>query len=158
GKPNNSPITNLHRQSAYLLHGAGLCSSLWFQWVHTIRRARTYRPQTHTFTAATEDSRNRNPGFTQTWRHIWPILCRTDHRPHVSNPKTVRGERYRDLRIAIGFFPSGPYPTDRIRYKGEIVAEYRTPPQADGLGTYLGLGKSDRPINGAAMLVGAAPD
>lgn len=60
--------------------------------------------------------------------------------------------------LPLNEFPSGPYPTDTIRYQGETVAEYRTPPRAEGLGTYLWLGKSDRPIDGAALLVGPTPD
>jgi len=55
-------------------------------------------------------------------------------------------------------FPARPYPMDTIRYKGKTLAEYRTPPQTEGLGTYSWLGKNDRAISGAAMLVGPAPD
>jgi hypothetical protein len=55
-------------------------------------------------------------------------------------------------------FPSGPYPTDTLRYVGEDVVEYQTPPRAEGLGTFSWLERSERPISGAAVLVGPAPD
>ncbi len=38
------------------------------------------------------------------------------------------------------------------------MVEYRTPAQTDGLGTQSWLPKSDRPIDGVAILVGEDPD
>jgi hypothetical protein len=56
------------------------------------------------------------------------------------------------------YFPSGPYPTDLLKYRGPSVVEYRTPPQTDGLGTGWWLNKNDDSVDGVAMLVGATPD
>jgi hypothetical protein len=55
-------------------------------------------------------------------------------------------------------FAYGPYPNDVLRYKGPTAVEYRTPPGKEGLGTYRWQGGSDKPISGAAMLVGSSPD
>jgi hypothetical protein len=52
----------------------------------------------------------------------------------------------------------GPYPKDVLTYKSKTVVEYRTPPQADGLGTHLWLKKNDSPIDGVAILTGQTPD
>lgn len=55
-------------------------------------------------------------------------------------------------------FTFGPYPQDRLTYKGKTIVEYRTPAEEEGLGTHSWLEKNDSPIDGVAMLVGQAPD
>jgi hypothetical protein len=55
-------------------------------------------------------------------------------------------------------FPSGPYPTDSLTYKGNRVVEYRTPAHTEGLGTHSWLEKNAAPIDGVAILVGPTPD
>lgn len=55
-------------------------------------------------------------------------------------------------------FPSGPYPTDKLKYLSKEMVEYQTPPNEDGLGTESSLLKSDAPISGLAMLFGTDPD
>ena len=55
-------------------------------------------------------------------------------------------------------FPYGPYPADKLTYKSKTVVEYRTPAQADGLGTHSSLKKNASPIVGAALLTGPTPD
>lgn len=52
----------------------------------------------------------------------------------------------------------GPYPKDALTYKSNRVVEYKTPPQADGLGTHSSLKKNGNPIAGVAMIVGQTPD
>lgn len=54
-------------------------------------------------------------------------------------------------------FPSGPYPNDKLTYKGKDLVEYQTPPQTEGLGTQSRLLKNADPIGGVAMLVGEDP-
>lgn len=54
--------------------------------------------------------------------------------------------------------PSGPYPKDRLSYKGTTMVEYETPAQTDGLGTNSLVMKGGSPIEGVAILVGRAPD
>lgn len=54
--------------------------------------------------------------------------------------------------------PFGPYPGDKLTYKSRTVVEYRTPAQADGLGTHSSLKKNASPIVGAALLTGPTPD
>lgn len=54
--------------------------------------------------------------------------------------------------------PFGPYPTDTLTYKSEVVIEYKTPAQTEGLGTRSWLKKNDSRIHGAAILVGQTPD
>ncbi len=40
-------------------------------------------------------------------------------------------------------------------YRGKSVVEFRTPPQAEGLGTHLTwLRKSDLPVSGAVIMLG----
>ena len=51
-----------------------------------------------------------------------------------------------------------PYPKDALTYRSNRVVEYKTPAQADGLGTYSWLKKVGSPIEGVAMLVGPTPD
>lgn len=57
-------------------------------------------------------------------------------------------------------FPTGSYPTDRVMHKGKDVVEFETPPYTIGLGNSQdsALHANADPINGAAMLVGDAPD
>jgi hypothetical protein len=56
-------------------------------------------------------------------------------------------------------FPPGPYPGDRLTYKGDDIVEYETPAQTDGLGTHSKmLKKSTAPIRGVVMLVDSTPD
>lgn len=56
------------------------------------------------------------------------------------------------------FFPSGPYPKDKLTYKGNELVEYETPSQTEGLGTDSRLQKNAQPIRGVAILVGEDPD
>jgi hypothetical protein len=55
-------------------------------------------------------------------------------------------------------FPFGPYRNDKLRYKGNDVVEYQTPPNTEGLGTNSRLRKSDRRIDGVAILVGPSSE
>ena len=55
-------------------------------------------------------------------------------------------------------YRAGPYPHDKLVYRSDSVVEYETPAQADGLGTYSGLKKSDSPIRGVAILDGSTPE
>jgi hypothetical protein len=54
--------------------------------------------------------------------------------------------------------PAGPYPKDRLNYKGKTIVEYETPAKTDGLGTGPLIEKNGSPINGVAILVGQTPD
>ena len=59
--------------------------------------------------------------------------------------------------IAEGFgpasdYPFGPFPSDRLTYKGKELVEFTTPAHRKGLGTMTWLLPSDQPINGFAML------
>lgn len=50
--------------------------------------------------------------------------------------------------------PSGPYPNDALTYTNRSVVEFRTPPQAEGLGTHLTwLRKSNLPVSGAVIML-----
>ena len=51
-------------------------------------------------------------------------------------------------------FPFGPYPTDKLTYKGNNVVEFVTPANAQGLGTCSRLQANSSPIDGVAVLVG----
>jgi hypothetical protein len=55
-------------------------------------------------------------------------------------------------------YPFGPYPNDKLTYRGDRVVEFQTPPHAEGLGTVGRLRASDDPIDGAAVLQGPTPD
>lgn len=55
-------------------------------------------------------------------------------------------------------FSFGPFPRDKLTYKGTNVVEFQTPAQADGLGTYRSFKKSDARIDGVAILVGRTPN
>ena len=59
--------------------------------------------------------------------------------------------------IAEGFapasdYPFGPFPSDRLTYKGTELVEFTTPARRNGLGTMSGLLPSDQPITGFALL------
>ncbi len=51
----------------------------------------------------------------------------------------------------------GPFPADHLSRKSKTAVEYQTPANAEGLGTYVGLGKSEIPIRGAAVIAGKRP-
>jgi len=55
-------------------------------------------------------------------------------------------------------YPFGPYPSDKLTYRGRAVVEYRTPAQTEGLGTHSSLEKNGSPIEGVAILSGKPPD
>jgi hypothetical protein len=55
-------------------------------------------------------------------------------------------------------FPSGPYPTDQLKYRSRTMVEYETPANAEGLGTSDRLKPSALPVRGVAILVGKIPD
>lgn len=57
-----------------------------------------------------------------------------------------------------GSFPFGPYPKDKLDYRGKNIAEYITPGNAEGLGTHSRLERNADPISGVAILVGQTPD
>jgi len=47
-----------------------------------------------------------------------------------------------------------PYPHDELTYKSKNVVEYKTPGNAEGLGTHSRLGMNQDPIKGVAVIVG----
>jgi hypothetical protein len=49
-------------------------------------------------------------------------------------------------------FPFGPYPKDKIVYKGDRIVEYQTPPNLKGLGTRSRLLPNNLPIGGVVIL------
>jgi hypothetical protein len=49
-------------------------------------------------------------------------------------------------------FPTGPYPTDRLTYRGDFIVEYVTPPDSDGLGTRTFLRRNADPIEGVVLI------
>jgi hypothetical protein len=51
-------------------------------------------------------------------------------------------------------FHYGPYPADKLTYKGKETVEYVTPPNTEGLGTKSFLIKDAYPIDGVALLTG----
>jgi hypothetical protein len=51
-------------------------------------------------------------------------------------------------------FHYGPYPADKLTYKGKETVEYVTPPNTEGLGTKSFLVKDANPIDGVALLTG----
>ena len=57
-------------------------------------------------------------------------------------------------------FPSGPFPGDRLTYRGNRAVIYRTEPGAEGLGTlaWVRFARKGPAIEGVAVLVGDAPD
>jgi hypothetical protein len=57
-----------------------------------------------------------------------------------------------------GDFPSGPYPRDKLTYRGKNIVEFETPANAEGLGTQSHLKSNDAPIRGVAMITGEDTD
>jgi hypothetical protein len=55
-------------------------------------------------------------------------------------------------------YPFGPYPNDKLIFKGARIVEFQTPPHSEGLGTTLSLQANAYPISGVAILQGEAPD
>jgi hypothetical protein len=53
---------------------------------------------------------------------------------------------------------SGPYPADRLTYRGKNMVEFQTPPNSKGLGTDTGLQPNSSPVSGVAILFGSTPD
>lgn len=49
-------------------------------------------------------------------------------------------------------YPFGPFPSDRLTYKGKELVEFTTPALRRGLGTMSWLLPSDQPITGFALL------
>ena len=65
--------------------------------------------------------------------------------------------------IAEGFepasdFPFGPYPGDKLTYRGKNIVKFETPANAQGLGTDSRLQANASPINGVAIIAGADTD
>ena len=55
-------------------------------------------------------------------------------------------------------FPFGPYPKDKLTYRGKDIVEYVTPGNVEGLGTHSRLQMNADPISGVAILIGRTPD
>jgi hypothetical protein len=55
-------------------------------------------------------------------------------------------------------FPFGPYPNDKLTYRGKSVVEFETPANTQGLGTDSRLQMNASPINGVAIVAGADTD
>ena len=56
-------------------------------------------------------------------------------------------------------FESGPYPADRLTYRGKNMVEFQTPPNSKGLGTDASmLQPNNSPVSGVAILFGSTPD
>jgi hypothetical protein len=55
-------------------------------------------------------------------------------------------------------FPFGPYPSDKLTYRGKNIVEFETPANAHGLGTDSLLLMNASPIKGVAILTGADTD
>jgi hypothetical protein len=53
-------------------------------------------------------------------------------------------------------FVKGPYPADRLTYKGKDLVEYETPARAEGLGVHSSLRESDEAIRGMVSIGGDA--
>jgi hypothetical protein len=52
-------------------------------------------------------------------------------------------------------FPSGPYPSDKLTYRGKNIVEFETPRNAQGLGTDSRLQANASQIDGVAIIAGA---
>ncbi|HEX3940608.1 MAG TPA: hypothetical protein VHX11_03910 [Acidobacteriaceae bacterium] len=50
-------------------------------------------------------------------------------------------------------FPAGPYPRDKLTYRGKNIVEFETPANAQGLGTGSRLQPNSSPIRGVAILL-----
>jgi hypothetical protein len=57
-----------------------------------------------------------------------------------------------------GDFPFGPYPSDKLTYRGKNIVEFETPANAQGLGTDSRLQMNASPIDGVAIIAGADTD
>jgi hypothetical protein len=55
-------------------------------------------------------------------------------------------------------FPFGPYPSDKLTYRGKNIVEFETPANAQGLGTDSRLQMNASPIDGVAIIAGADTD
>ncbi len=55
-------------------------------------------------------------------------------------------------------FPFGPYPGDKLTYRGNNIVEFETPANAQGLGTDSRLQANASPIDGVAIIAGADTD
>jgi hypothetical protein len=55
-------------------------------------------------------------------------------------------------------FPPGPYPSDKLTYRGKSVVEFETPANTAGLGTDSRLLPNASPIDGVAMITGTDTD
>jgi hypothetical protein len=56
-------------------------------------------------------------------------------------------------------FESGPYPADRLTYRGKNMVEFQTPPNSKGLGTDASmLQPNSSAVSGVAILFGSTPD
>ena len=55
-------------------------------------------------------------------------------------------------------FPFGPYPSDKLTYRGKSVVEFETPANAEGLGTDSRLQMNASLVNGVAILAGKDTD
>jgi hypothetical protein len=49
-------------------------------------------------------------------------------------------------------FPSGPYPTDKLTYRGKNIVEFETPTNTKGLGTNSQVQIGTTPIDGVAII------
>ncbi|MGB8028414.1 MAG: hypothetical protein WCF30_02010 [Terracidiphilus sp.] len=55
-------------------------------------------------------------------------------------------------------FPFGPYPSDKLTYRGTNIVEFETPANAQGLGTDSQLQMNASAIDGVAIIAGADTD
>ena len=55
-------------------------------------------------------------------------------------------------------FPFGPYPNDKLLYKGPDTVEFQTPANQDGLGLKSRLVQSSAPISGVAIISGGGDE
>jgi hypothetical protein len=55
-------------------------------------------------------------------------------------------------------FPSGPYPSDKLTYRGTNTVEFETPANTQGMGTDSRLEANASPIDGVAIITGADTD
>ena len=67
------------------------------------------------------------------------------------------GRRAVDLYLASGI-TYGPFPSDKLTYKGDELIEYITAPNSSGLGTIALIKPSTQAIEGFALLQGQTPD
>lgn len=55
-------------------------------------------------------------------------------------------------------FPFGAFPQDQLTYRSKRIVEFKTPANADGLGTASWLLRNGHPISGLAILYGEEPN